>query len=117
MGLKEKILAANDLARESVEVPEWGCTLYLRIMTGTERDALESESMASRGGDSAANMRNFRARLIARVACDEAGVRIFSDSEIEALGAKSGLVLDRLYAIASRINGYTKKDVEDIAKN
>jgi len=38
MGLKADILAADDLPRVAVEVPEWNTTVWVREMTGSERD-------------------------------------------------------------------------------
>ena len=36
---KDAILAADDLPRETVHVPEWGGDVYVRTMSGTDRDA------------------------------------------------------------------------------
>ena len=46
MNLRETILAAQDSKRISVDVPEWGVTVYLRTLSGTERDAFEGGLMA-----------------------------------------------------------------------
>ena len=51
MNLRESIIAANDLKRESVEVPEWGVTVYVRTMTGEERDQYEEETYKFNGDD------------------------------------------------------------------
>ena len=117
MGLKEQILAANDLPTMKVSVPEWGCDLHLRVLSGRERDSLEAESVSGRGKSVTANMENFRARLVVRAVCDEAGGRVFDDADAPALGKKSGVVLNRLYAAAASLNDYSAKDVEEIAKN
>lgn len=118
MGLKEQILAASDEAKERVDVPEWGCSFWLYTLSGLERDAMELESYAKRSnGTTEANMQNFRARLVVRTARDDAGVRVFEDSDAEALGKKNGAILDRLYAKAFKLNQYGAKDVEELAKN
>jgi len=39
---KEQILRADDLKTEEVDVPEWGGSVRVRVLTGTERDAFES---------------------------------------------------------------------------
>ena len=41
MGLRDDILQIDDLPTESVEVPEWGMTLFVRSMNGCERDQYE----------------------------------------------------------------------------
>jgi len=118
---REQILQANDLPRERVPVPEWGGELFVRTMTGSERDAFESESVIFESkGRTAPNMdalNQTRARLCARTICDEQGQRLFSDADVAALGAKSSAALDRVYEAASRLNKISTQDVEELAKN
>ena len=45
---KDAILAADDLPRETVHVPEWGGDVYVRTMSGTDRDAFETSLIARR---------------------------------------------------------------------
>jgi hypothetical protein len=44
---RDSILNAKDLKKELVKVPEWGGEVYVRCMTGSERDAFESEAYQS----------------------------------------------------------------------
>ena len=104
------ILAFPDLATEEVEVPEWGGSVTLRLWSGTQRDAFESEQAKDQNT-------NLRARIVARSAIDEAGNLLFTTADVEALGRKSGAALDRLVEAIYRINKYTAKDREEIAKN
>jgi hypothetical protein len=114
---REAILAADDLKREEVQVPEWEGSVFIRCMTGTERDAFESEAYTVKGKDVEINRDNFRARLLVRVLVDEKDERLFSQKDIAALGAKSGKVLDRIFTAAMKINGLSKDDVDDLTKN
>ena len=114
---RDVILSAQDLKSEAVEVPEWGGAVYVRCMTGTERDAFEVEVYTIRGKSVEMNRENFRARLLVRVLVDEKGSRLFSDQDIGSLGAKSARVLDRLFTVAMRVNGLSRKDVDDLTKN
>ena len=114
---RESILGSEDLAREEVQVPEWGGSIYVRCMTGTERDAFECEVYANRGKELQVNTENFRARLLVRTLVDEKGDRIFADADIGALGQKSGKALDRLYSVAKRLSGLSPKDVDELTKN
>lgn len=109
---KEKILSANDRPTEDVEVPEWGGTVRVRGLSGAERDAFESSLLGPDGKPSPSRLANFRARLLARTLVDETGNRLFSDSEIKALGEKSGEVLSRLFDVAQRLSGMTRRDVD-----
>ncbi len=108
---KAAILAADDLPRESVTVPEWGGEVLVRTMTGTERDAFESSLL-----EKDKRMENMRARLVSLTLCDETGERMFSDDEVTALGKKSAIALDRVFAVAQRLNGIGAGAV-DTAKN
>lgn len=111
------ILNKSDLIREDVKVPEWGGMVTLRALTGAERDAYEASMVLTEGGDRRANMHNIRARLVARCLCDDEGNRLFSDDEIELLGAKSGAALARLFEVAKRLSGLSNEDIEDLEKN
>ncbi len=114
---REQILGASDLNTERVDVPEWGGAVFVRPMTAAERDEYEQSMVASRGADEKANLRNVRARLVVVCATDEAGKRIFSETDVEALGAKSARAVNRVFQAASRLNALTTSDVEDLAKN
>ena len=113
---KDAILAAQDLKTENVLVPEWGGEVSVRTMTGTERDEIEAETLQS-AGDIKTRYRNLRARVLVRVLVNEKGERLFGDSDIEALGGKSTAALDRLFAVAQRLNALTEQDVEALLKN
>jgi hypothetical protein len=113
---RDQILAADDLKSEDVSVPEWGGSVRVRSMMATDRDAYEQNMLASRGADEKANLRNIRARLVAFCLIDEAGERLFSDTEIDALGRKNAAVLDRLFDVASRLNAIGDREVAELGK-
>jgi hypothetical protein len=114
---RDSIIKAQDLEKEMVKVPKWGGEVFVRCMTGSERDAFESEAYSVNGKDVEINRDNFRARLLVRVLVDEKGDRIFADQDIKVLGSKSGKVLDRLFTVAMRVNGLSKEDLEELTKN
>ena len=78
---KDAILAADDLPRETVIIPEWGGEVLVRTMSGTDRDAFEASLLEKDG-----RMENVRARLVALTLCDPQGDRLFDDSEIAEIG-------------------------------
>lgn len=111
---REQICASDDSGRELVAVPEWGGEVYIKVMSGTERDSFESWcSKCSKRED----MTNLRAKLLSLCLVNDAGSRLFSDNEMQALGSKSGIVLNRLYQAARAVNCYDKKDVEELEGN
>ena len=114
---KTAILAAQDLQTEDVEVPEWGGAVRVRSFTGRERDAFESSMVRGDGRDRKVDLTNMRARLVGLTVIDETGQRLFTDEEADLLGAKSGAALDRVFAIAQKLNGLSGADVEELSKN
>jgi hypothetical protein len=111
---RDQILAANDLPREEVEVPEWGGTIMVGAMTGTDRDAFEESILLE---DGKANLQNMRARLAACCIVDQEGRRLFSLHDIEALGKKSAKALERVTKVAQRLNRLGDTQLEEIKGN
>lgn len=114
---RDDILGADDLARELVAVPEWGGELYVRCLTGSERDRFEAEMLADPEEDQRKRFLNLRARLVVLAVCDEHNLPLFMLNDVEALGRKSAKVLDRLFSVAQRLSGMTREDVEALTKN
>ena len=114
---KTAILAAQDLQTEDVEVPEWGGAVRVRSFTGRERDAFEASMVRGDGRDRRVDLTNMRARLVGLTVIDESGQRLFTDEEADLLGAKSGAALDRVFAVAQKLNGLSGADVDELSKN
>ena len=112
---RDLILSSDDLPKELVQVPEWSGEVWVKTLSGTERDAFE-QSMVSKKKDKP-NMENVRARFAVLTICDEQGVRLFAHSDAAALGKKSAAALDRVFAVAQRLNGFSQEDAEDLAGN
>ena len=114
---KDSILQASDLVTEEVPVPEWGGSVYIRTMSGAERDSFEQSIIEGKTKGGNANMVNVRGKLAVRVLCDEQGDRIFLDVDAEALGKKSGKALDRIFEVAQRLCGIGDKDIKELEGN
>lgn len=106
---RDAILAADDIKTEEVQVPEWGGTVFIKGMTGEERD--EFEALNQRNGEP--NFLNLRARLLVRVIVNETGTRIFTDQDAVALGKKSSGALNRLWDVVGELNGTSDKAQEE----
>ena len=111
---REAILGARDLGAEEVEVPEWGGRVRIRVMTGTERDQFETAVMQAREATSPANI---RALLAALTLCDAEGNALFSPADVADLGRKSAAALERVFAVAARLNAMADKDVAALGKD
>lgn len=114
---KNAILSQSDREIELVEVPEWGGVVFVRSLSGEERDQFEASIIERNGRDVRTNLRNLRARLVVLAACDESGNPIFSPGDADALGAKSAAALDRIFSVAQRLSGLRENDVQELAEN
>lgn len=112
---REAILKSSDLPFEDVEVSEWGGVLRMRGMSGKERDALEQQILDGNGKRKP--VENFRARVVMMCAVDGDGKRLFTLSDVEALGAKSATALSKAFDAAMRLSGLSSNDVADLEKN
>ena len=104
--LRDRIIAVEDLPRAEVPTPEWEpevSSVWVRGLSGSERDEYE-QSLTERGPDgrvrSVQRKKNLRAHFVAMTMIDPAtGLFVFDPNkkaDVEALGRKSGLVLDRI---------------------
>jgi hypothetical protein len=105
---KAKILAAKDVKLSAaIPVPEWGGDVYIKTLSGTERDAFEDAYSESR-------MKQFRVRFLVLTLCDDSGERLFGDSDIDELGKKNSVVINRLFDAAWKHNALTNEAVESL---
>lgn len=113
---KAAILAATDLVTEDVDVPEWGGTVRVRTMTGTQRDAFGAAIAADQkaNGDKPSS---FSAALVAACLIGEDGEPLFSGDDITALAGKSAAALERVAKVAGRLNGIGAAAVETAEGN
>jgi len=115
---KGEILAADDNMTEDVEVPEWGGTVRVKGLSGKDRDRFETTIFKSGGkGKTDGDFSNMRARLVTLTVVNDKNVRIFSFDDAVKLGRKSALALDKVFAVAQRLSGLRKEDVDKIQKN
>ncbi|MGV1045366.1 hypothetical protein [Limnohabitans sp.] len=117
---KSDIIAAQDLQTQEVPVPEWGGSVRVRSLTGTERDAFETCLVKVVDGKRVPDMDNLRAKLLAATLVDENGTPLFSVADVgdlSDLGSKSAAALDRIFGVAQRLNGMAAESVEVAVKN
>ncbi|MGW7598114.1 hypothetical protein [Streptomyces antimycoticus] len=116
----EAILGADDLDYEDVPVPEWGGTVRVRELPGTERDKFEAQFVGGKDGASirAEGLEGFRARLAAAAIVDADGKPLFrSAAETKRLGEKSANALQRVVDAAMRLSGMGEQDVAELTGN
>jgi hypothetical protein len=111
---RDQILSAQDLQSQDVPVPEWGGTVRIRMMSGLARDAF-TESLV--GTDGKVDGKAYRLKLIAACVIGEDGAPVFRVADVEALGAKSAVALDRVFDACDKLNAPTAQAVDAAEKN
>lgn len=110
MNLREQIFSADDIAKELVEVPEWGVSVEIRAMTAAERAKLGENAMV---GDKTNVGLMYALTVIASVYDPETGLPVFTDNDREAILSKSGAIIERLATKALGYSGLTEKAVDE----
>lgn len=105
---REEILRCKDLGLSSVEIPEWGGTVFVRQMTALERLDFARENQ----DDDEAG-----ARLVARLVIDEGGQPIFTPEDAPSLMTKNANVITRIVSAILEFNALGRNAVEDAQKN
>lgn len=114
---RDQIFAAKDYKTVDVPVPEWGGDVRIRSLTGAERDKFEAGLQVVKGGKSKPNTANFRARLVALCAINDAGELLFSPPDVVSLGQKSVGALQRVFNACNDLNGFSDDDVDDLTSD
>lgn len=114
---RSDVQQADDKKFEIVEVPEWGGSIRIRTMGGTERDQWELLASEATRTRKIKNKQGIRASLVALCCVDGDGQRIFTEADIVWLGEKSAKALDRVYDRAQELNKLNEDAIEETAKN
>ncbi len=118
---REQILAAQDDERELVDVPQWGGAVFVKVLSGAERDqwegSMQVDDDASPEERHAKRFGNLRARSAVLSVCDEQGAPLFTMADAHWLGGKSSKALDKIWEVFIRINAIRKEEVDELTKN
>ena len=114
---REAILKRGDLEVQELEVPEWGGCVFLRPMSGAQRDEFEQLAMERRSGQSV-DIRGLKVKLVCASVCNAEGKLLFAGNDDEKkLNEKSASAINRIFQAAARLNGLTEEDIQEIAEN
>jgi len=108
---RDQILGSEDRKTVEVKTPEWGdgASVFVRTLTGSQREELEA-AIADQKTD-------MRARFVAAFASDSDGAPLFTMADVQAISAKSGVVLTRIVSAGLKLNSMREKDVQEFEKN
>lgn len=100
---------------ESVNIPELGGDVFVRVPSSAQLNEFESRQSKLRTiGKSGVN---FDARVAIMVCCDESGEPLFLAPDEEALSHVDALALKKILDKVSPWFGWTEASVEEAAKN
>lgn len=115
---KAAIFAADDIKTLEVNTElEWGENIYVKEMTGAERDQYEGLLLDTKEQGRAKMMELARAKIVTLCACTEDGERLFEDSDIDEVNKKSATVLTRIAKVAMVLNKLEDDQIEDLEGN
>jgi aminopeptidase-like protein len=86
-------------------------------MTAKDRSRFETQFQLSSGKSNTRKLKEIRERLVVACLCDEEGVLLLQDSDVDAVGAQPAAVVERIVDAAQKVCGMSNNDVEDLAKN
>lgn len=112
----ENIFSADDMKVEPVDVPEWGGRIYVRRLTGRERDEFE-QLMNDRRAGKILKVRGVITKIVALAACTSDGTQLFTSKDAEAkLDEKACAPLMRVFDAALKISGMRDDDVQNLTE-
>lgn len=115
-------LSPRELAKEKVPVPEWApkdmpaeqAYVWVRTLEGDERDAWEKTLTVGKGRKATVSLDSIRAKLAVATCVDDDGKPIFTEADIAKLNKLTCLPLSRVFDTASKLNGLSKEDVDEL---
>jgi hypothetical protein len=119
---REQLLIKEELKKEKVDLGN-DTFIYVRQMTGRERDRFEQSLMRERKGkggivDFERSLEDFRAKLGVNTICDENGNNILRPEDYPVLSQNmSAAKLELIINKAQELNRITETDKENLLKN
>lgn len=108
------ILTAQDCKIVEVEVPEWRGSVFVKVMSGKQRDAWEAFVVSRKDKDGKINTAGLRSMLVATCVCDELGNELFTNEDIPEIEKRNASALQRIFDEAAKLNGLTGESAEAI---
>lgn len=114
---RDQIVETDDTQYEDIEVPEWGGSVRVVGMSGSQRDAYEASIIDQRGGERKVVLANARAKLVQRCLVGEDMRPLFTPDDVRLLGKKSAIALERVFDKARALSGMSERDMEKLVEN
>jgi hypothetical protein len=115
MSLRDTILSVQDTQQQTVEVPEWGVTVEVRGMTGTQRSEFIAACVDPKSGMPRFE-RVYSQIIIACTYDPETGSQVFEATDRDVIDSKSAAATERIAKVALDLSGLGEDSPEQ-AKN
>lgn len=112
---REQILQAARKPRavEELPIPEWGFSVWVRDIGAGGRDRLE-EAIGKAGTKT---LEGVRAHIAVACVTDGSGLPLLKVEDVPILNEAASAPIQRIFEVASRLNRFTKEEVDQLAKN
>lgn len=115
MSLRDKILNADDITSEIIDIPAWGVQVEVRSMDGRSRTRLLKMASDAEGN---IDMEVVYPEMILLCAFDpETGERIFEETDRDAVLSKSAGPVELLALAAMRVSGMSSDAMDEAGKD
>jgi hypothetical protein len=110
VSLRDRILSADDIGREVIEVSQWGVSLEVRTLSAVQRSRMLKTCTLP---DETIDLDRLYPMLIIGTSFDpETGEAVFTESDISALQEKSASAVEFVATKAMAMSGMTPKAVD-----
>ena len=101
-----------ELEFEQIEIDIKGDKYIVKEMNAKDAGEYESSLYTVVGQTVKYNTKNAKEKLVLRTLCEVNGDRIFGDNDIALIGKLPASVVDKVFQIASKLNGLEKEGTE-----
>ena len=114
MSLRDRILAADDIGKETITVPHWEVDVELRTMTASERSKMLASAVDENGQMDLEEL--YPRILIATVFDPKSGEAVFSGDDVAALANKSAAAVEFVAQKSMALSGLAGDAVDEAGK-
>ena len=107
---RDEILSNKTLPTKELDVPEFSGSVFIKTMTGNDRDTLEDWV-------SNPNMKSRRANMMVMCVANEAGEPLFTKRDIPELGLLDGRAAERICQEIIAFNKMSEAAAEEVLGN
>ncbi len=108
---RDDIFSAKDLTFQEVEIPQWGGSVRIKVMSIAEQIAFERLNKAKKDDS------ELVFALLSQCCVDEGGNHLFEEKDVVELNKKSSVPVLALFKACLDLNSMNQVDLDKQAKN